>query len=630
MDPVQARRTSRQMWLEELYAFDNSHLTTAGRLSPTKKMHKHKVHPTAYRPHNAVTADVNPTDDVHGPKDKGGHAYHVTDVPEPVPDTGMRPTQERDVDDLRSATHESMPHFSSHSALPTTTIYPSAHFTTPAHSFMNLHTMSSASSSSITSSSSPTATTVPQHPTHNISAAIISLCAVGAACALVVAILLARWFSRPPKRRQHPTPSLPILQDPFRDEESMFGKEADSPLFGGKERGSPEVGSNGQLWTWTQYNQAPAVVLPVQAVTPREAPSPPKYSFANEKNQAAYPAAPPMPPPAALASFQYPAPVQQVSNAITRAVNRLSAASLSIYPASPQIPAHEVGVAIDCSSGNGFTGGDTRPLRRAKSKTSLSKNRLSVATTHLPRESTMLAYEGSDIGSPTMTEVPPMPALPSSASSSGGRHRVKSSYFSGPYPRSSSVPHMGASSEQEPPLPTHVIHKAEPRKERDTRALAMELGLASPMTEYPTPASPHDTVYPDDSFSVAPPRRAPTAKRARRQSRARAPAVDEPTSPAPDASASLGSLMLMDARASLYTLAGEAQRDDAGRRAGTGAGTRGGIGERPPRVPSPPTLPSLAQMGLEHSNPDAFADYRSPTYSIYNLYDSVDRKSRLL
>ncbi|KAL1694653.1 hypothetical protein GGG16DRAFT_122355 [Schizophyllum commune] len=622
MDPVQARRTSRPAWAAELYELGEPHYTMAKepRHTSTSKMRKHKVHPTAHRPHNAVAADADPEDSKYGGKDKGEHSHYVTDVPEPVPDTGMRPTQERDVHDTHSSTRESTSHgTTSHSALPTTTILPTAHFTTPSHSFMNLHTMSSTASAS--TGSSATATSTPSHPTHNISAAIIALCAVGSACALIMFVLLVRWFSRPPKRRQHPTPSLPILQDPFRDEEALYEKEGgDSPLFGGKERSSPEVGSNGQLWTWTQYNQAPAVVLPAQAVAPREAPSPPKYYSTDEKSRAAYPAAPPMPPPAALASFQYPAPVQQVSNAITRAVNRLSAASLSIYPASPQIPAHEVGVAIDCSSGNGFTGGDTRPLRRAKSKGTLSKNRLSVATTHLPRESTMLAYEGSDIGSPTMTEVPTIPPLPSSGSSSGGRHRVKSSYFSGPYPRSSSVPHLGTFSEQEPPLPTHVIS---PRKERDTRALAMELGLASPMTEYPMPASPQDTVYPDDSFSVAPPRRAPTAKRARRQSRARAPQSDESSSPAPDASASLGSLMLMDGRASTYTV------DDAGRKAGNG-GMRGGIGERPPRVPSPPTLPSLAQMGLEHSNPDAFADYRSPTYSIYNLYGEGDRKSRLL
>jgi hypothetical protein len=49
--------------------------------------------------------------------------------------------------------------------------------------------------------------------------------------------------------------------------------------------------------------------------------------------------------------------------------------------------------------------------------------------------------------------------------------------------------------------------------------------------------------------------------------------------------------------------------------------------EKPPRVPSPPLLPSLAQMALAHDNPESFANYRSPTYSIYGLYDS-ERKSR--
>jgi hypothetical protein len=49
--------------------------------------------------------------------------------------------------------------------------------------------------------------------------------------------------------------------------------------------------------------------------------------------------------------------------------------------------------------------------------------------------------------------------------------------------------------------------------------------------------------------------------------------------------------------------------------------------DKPPRVPSPPPMPSLTQMGLEHRNPEAYAEYRSPTYSIYGLYES-DRKSR--
>lgn len=634
------------MLSREIHENNESHITMAKvrRPSSTTKSHGHKAHPTAHRPHNAAAADADPEHAMSVNRGKSVHEDDVTNVPAPVPDTGVRPTEGRDAHDkplFSLSSHSTSHSTTSHSALPTTTILPSAALTTPMHSHSiatNLHAIST--SSSISPSASATADNAHTHPTHNISAAIIALLAVGSACTLIILALLFRHCRKPPKRRQHPTPSLPILQDPFRDEETLYGKEGDSPLFGGKERFSPEVGSNGQLWTWTQYNQAPAVVLPAQAVAQRDAI--PRKPVPSEKSQDAYPAAPPMPPPAALASFQYPAPVQQASNAITRAVSRLSAASLSIYPTSPQIPAHEVGLAIDCSSGNGFTGDHQTP-RRDKPKGSLSKNRLSVASP-APRGSTMLAYEGSDIGSPTMTETPAVPALPSSMSA-GGRHRVKSSYFtSGPYPRSSSVPQLGSSISHEPPLPTHVIRKSESRKERDTRALATELGLASPMTDYPnTLASPQSTVYPDDSFSVAPPRRPTTAaKRPRRRSRARdasrAP-QDDPLSPAPDASASLGSLMLMDGdgngMGSSYTVTGgRARRDDVDEKHGnggsSGAGTRGmRTPDRPPRVPSPPMLPSLAQMGLEHSNPDAFADYRSPTYSIYNLYGS-DRKSGVL
>jgi len=45
--------------------------------------------------------------------------------------------------------------------------------------------------------------------------------------------------------------------------------------------------------------------------------------------------------------------------------------------------------------------------------------------------------------------------------------------------------------------------------------------------------------------------------------------------------------------------------------------------DKPPRVPSPPPLPSLAQMALANADPD----YRSPTYSIYGYYEA-QRKSK--
>ena len=50
--------------------------------------------------------------------------------------------------------------------------------------------------------------------------------------------------------------------------------------------------------------------------------------------------------------------------------------------------------------------------------------------------------------------------------------------------------------------------------------------------------------------------------------------------------------------------------------------------DRPPRVPSPPPIPSLAQMAMAHTNPQGYEDYRSPTYSIYGLYEA-ERKSRV-
>jgi len=52
------------------------------------------------------------------------------------------------------------------------------------------------------------------------------------------------------------------------------------------------------------------------------------------------------------------------------------------------------------------------------------------------------------------------------------------------------------------------------------------------------------------------------------------------------------------------------------------------VEDKPPRVPSPPPIPSLAQMALQHADPEGYADYHSPTYSIYGLYDG-ERKSRL-
>ncbi|KZS91103.1 hypothetical protein SISNIDRAFT_551208 [Sistotremastrum niveocremeum HHB9708] len=48
------------------------------------------------------------------------------------------------------------------------------------------------------------------------------------------------------------------------------------------------------------------------------------------------------------------------------------------------------------------------------------------------------------------------------------------------------------------------------------------------------------------------------------------------------------------------------------------------VDAKPPRLPSPPPIPSLAQLALATNQPD----YRSPTYSIYGLYDAENQEMR--
>jgi hypothetical protein len=84
---------------------------------------------------------------------------------------------------------------------------------------------------------------------HQLSTTIITLLTLGGAF-LVIAVLIGVKMWIQPRRRSHPTPSLPILQDAFPPARKM-GDE--SPLFGGKERLSSQTGSGGVPWTWTQY-----------------------------------------------------------------------------------------------------------------------------------------------------------------------------------------------------------------------------------------------------------------------------------------------------------------------------------------------------------------------------------------
>ncbi|KAJ7097827.1 hypothetical protein B0H15DRAFT_822861 [Mycena belliarum] len=322
------------------------------------------------------------------------------------------------------------------------------------------------------------------------------------------------------------------------------------------------------------------------------------------------------------ANSPYAAPMQQVHSAFARAASRLSIASASMYPASASNnPNYGLVTSFTADGHPVMERVNPRALQRSRSSTVGERNKdrpLSKTT----RYSYGFAYDGAEVMSPQLTvrspAVPSTPAMP-------GRTRIKSSYYA--HPRTSAMPPSRSTSikvrDTKPPL-SH--HKPELR---DTKGLASALGFGSPVTVYPS--SPQPTLYPDDSLSIVEatrPSKGVYKKPAPGNRGSRVIGGDErrlAVSPTLDPTAALGNLMLMD-----FSGAGEsaARLVSASTATLTPKKTMSRSEDKPPRVPSPPPLPSLTQMGLEHANPEAYAEYRSPTYSIYGLYET-DRKSRV-
>ncbi|KAH9935033.1 uncharacterized protein B0H18DRAFT_496357 [Fomitopsis serialis] len=86
-------------------------------------------------------------------------------------------------------------------------------------------------------------------PPGHISTVIIVLVAVGGTFFLLLVFIIWRACTIP-KKRYCPTPSLPILQDPFADQVVVGDEES---LFGGKERLSGQPPSS-TVWNWTHYS----------------------------------------------------------------------------------------------------------------------------------------------------------------------------------------------------------------------------------------------------------------------------------------------------------------------------------------------------------------------------------------
>jgi hypothetical protein len=429
------------------------------------------------------------------------------------------------------------------------------------------------------------------HPTapKHLSAVIIVLLAVGSAFLLLGCYVLYRMFRRP-RKHHYPTPSLPILQEEY-VEERKFDPEEES-LFGGKERLSARPGSDGVLLNWIQYPHVSLAKPPPSFNVDVPYTGNPQKRKSSEFGQ----------------KPEYP-----FSGPNAKLGNRISMMSASVYPGSPV--SGNIGLAV---TGSPLTADGMPVLQRSNSKsitrrmsTSARGARQSMIVTNKPHVPS--TYGTSDLYGGPPSPLPPTPATLKVAVSSvknPGRARVKA-----PYAPASLLKASGTTSAQQDQgnpfeesqyvLPSlSPVVKSEDRRERDTKALTSALGLASPI-----PTSPQ-TIYPDDSVTLA---------GDRRYSRSQF------MSPALDDSSRLGKLMLGDFHSTASV------PDAAGAQAGSSSRartvTRKRVEEKPPRVPSPPPLPSLAQMALAHSNPQDFEDYRSPTYSIYGLYEA-DRKSR--
>ncbi|KAH8107005.1 hypothetical protein BXZ70DRAFT_916005 [Cristinia sonorae] len=466
---------------------------------------------------------------------------------------------------------------------------------------------------------SPAAQASPSNSVKHMPVTEIIVIAISGAF-VVFGIIATIWVCNRPRKRKHPVPSLPIFQEDTYIEEKQ--ELDDESLFGGKERTSARPGSNGILWTWTQYphvsmsnkSSAKSDNSVTTSTTARRMSSvlggKTGYPFDGRGGTTAQ-----------HPQTQGSALQQQLQAALAKAANRVSTMSASIYPASPQSNAGYTDIGIAMTSGttdlpipSGLQRKDSKGGKRR------SVTALAYSDDHAPSNSR--AY-GASLSVPK-------PTLGSQSSSSGGRMPVKGPYAPTSSMRSSTslarVPSASRRSvanfeaTQYPlPLQSPTI-KSDARRERDTQALTSALGLTSP----PPPPSPQTTIHPDDSITLAGDRR---RSRSMGHSRQRSSFM----SPTMEASARLGNLMLAElpssSMASLPSSRAVPAANGGANNKSSRIPTRKRTDDKPPRVPSPPPLPSLAQMALAHHNPDDYVDYRSPTYSIYGLYEA-DRKSR--
>ncbi|KAI0256788.1 hypothetical protein BJV78DRAFT_1166958 [Lactifluus subvellereus] len=435
-----------------------------------------------------------------------------------------------------------------------------------------------------------------QTTSHQIPATAIILLTMGGVF-FVVAILVGTKLCTQTRRRSHPTPSLPILQDAFPTRK--IGDE--SPLFGGNERLSSQPGNNAIPWTWTQYQSGIPKPLPMASAS--------KPGVTNQLPKRYSRIAPNVPhageePTRQEVAANPGATNQALDGHPSKALSRLSSLSGLVHPASMHESSGQENIGIAVSSGQlegdleyGISA-NREHGKRASARQSLRDLDKRRSTIYGSPEG--LAYTMSPSTAPNGDQ--------SDGSSRRGRARVKAPYGAGSYMRGL------VSTRADRP-------EGDPFGDQGCGTGDLSSGRPPVANVLITPdrldalGSPGLSLYPDDSMSVAEERNWIIPKTVK----GKVYAEDSP-----EGSRDGEDRLAMNDR----RLSGAVPGVVAGRLNVPSAWVgEARIDDRPPRVPSPPVLPSLAQMAMGHTNGQEYGDYRSPTYSLYGLYS--ERKSRL-
>ena len=457
----------------------------------------------------------------------------------------------------------------------------------------------------------PSRTHSVQNSSHTTVAIVMSV--VGGSFLLVALVVAARIRSRRNRRPYLQTPSLPIPQDTFLDPPAE-----ESPIFGGKERFSASTAGK-EKWTWTQYRSK----SPLREI--EKDPFSDSFAKPHRSSNTLHPAEPSLRKPGLLErSLSHISALSAYSIAKSDVAGLVANASAPAFTSTTSVTDH---VATNQYSTKSESA-------RASLRQSKDKQAIRITVRDWDASSTdEYIYDGIEDLPAVITHLPvPAPSVPSTQPT--GRERVRAPYPVGSCPSISVSMNSVAASTVTPSDTTTVIcpdpfddpspyavgpsvSKTPTRRERDTQALTVALGLDSPQLGPQT-----RTISSRGRTSVL--RRSHTL--ANHTSFISVPG--SPSSPCPsDDGLRLGKFMLRDYRRSSLSLPRGQRPPQVAplniRSQGNSTLHRTVVDDRPPRVPSPPAFPSLAQMAM--SQAADYETYRSPTYSLYDVY--ADRGS---